>query len=1323
PFYNVAIAFGQFTEENGRTIRDIIHQNPAILHLASVYYVLSSEFDKNPWLIFTLRGLDLKKLLNITTEQIRGLSYPIPLEFIQTDNLVDTTSTSDDISGDASSQTTKPRGANSGIHKIPLQDRFILSCLQRNPPFSQSLDYWNVLDEFYRSLQKRDAVKKLFNIESAFKGVDLPKVAQVFSRSEIRIFAEDASLKMSSTSVLVKNPLFGEISVPHNLSEFGALIKERENFLRTDAGFGDIPFQLATPSKDMYESNDMLSIMSAPYTSTTPMIMRLTVWDTVRLLVSFPDQTDDSVGSPTYKWLWNLAQLTQVLVSACAILPDVLADSSMPTPALNETKLNNQDKRFRIIWKPLSTSRPVADQITFLSSLYPEQAPITVKGEDSDSVDIKGGGQRGCVYIRQQDGTFGALHPTSAGAVVLSCVLTYAVTQHNFVHKKGSSKAGVPKESQAFFQGFVFVPISITERSTGISIAKWAGVFNMMKADFDVTIQLQPVRTPSQPYDAGTYQLSLLCQDTQPAKGAIPSSSTTQQHTVRTYVQQRPHLKVPVLRFLASLGPYLKGIEMLFSQDTIVLTGEAFEAFILDTAGMLANLGISMVLPKELQRIFRPKAVLQPVNEDFLKEDRQKSANQATYLKLAQLLKFEWRIAMTPEPAADMADDDAGDGKDGSKTNAAQKLMNPSEFRTLVEGGRRLIRIKEEEAGVAGGDTFIRLDADDLKQITTTISKKPPTLTGLEVIRAGLGDQSIVLEANLQKYLTEMFRTKNHPVPSGLKATLREYQFRGYEWAISNLAHGFGVILADDMGLGKTIQTIAVLLNLKEKALSLGQAAPQTLLVVPTSLISNWLKELARFAPSLVATTFYGANRSASDLGLNAGADEDEEEAEGPPAKKRRVSSSSTSKKRGKQAGPQLQTYDIVITSYGTARREADALKKKKFACIVLDEAQNIKNRQSQTSKLIKAISSASTYRIALSGTPVENNLSELWSIFEFTLPKYLGTFKEFGDTYARPIEKDRDQSKLVALRAVSAPFMLRRLKTDKNIIKDLPPKIVDNKMASLSAQQAGIYESVVENITKQIMDPNLEKKKKRGLVLKLITSLKQLSFFEVSLSIPSICNHPIQFSAEAQTATQPTLPSTSTMDLDDINDEEEAESTNGAKRRGPLVNIEDVKRAAREAGKAGTLVNASGKAKMLMTVLEGVLARGDKVLIFTQRDDCVNKFQTDPSAQVFILSLKAGGVGLNLTAANHVIHYDLWWNPSVEAQATDRAFRIGQTKTVFVHRFICKGTFEEKIQEMLERKKELSDMSVHEGEKWLGDLSDEEIKELFSMRPAVAEE
>lgn len=540
------------------------------------------------------------------------------------------------------------------------------------------------------------------------------------------------------------------------------------------------------------------------------------------------------------------------------------------------------------------------------------------------------------------------------------------------------------------------------------------------------------------------------------------------------------------------------------------------------------------------------------------------------------------------------------------------------EFLALVKEQGELIRYKEN---------FITLSAQELKDILANANKKV-SLNSMDILREKLSANAF-LDSSLESFIENLFLPKKITIPATLNANLRAYQERGITWMLSNLLNNFGVILADDMGLGKTVQSIAVLLYLYENK----HAKKSSLVVVPTSLLNNWQNELVKFAPSLDFSIYYGSSRKLLDS-------------------------------------------RIIITTYDTLKRD-DELKQQSFDVLIIDEAQKIKNPDTQAAIAIKEIKTK--YRIALSGTPVENSLTELWSIFDFTLKGYLGNLKYFTERFVKPIEIEKCQSAAATLKRVTAPFMLRRLKTDSSIISDLPDKIVIDEYISMTTKQAALYQGIVDETILRLQ--TLEPKERFGLVFKLITELKQ------------VCNHPRNYDK-----------------------------------------------------KSDFEADLSGKALMLLELLETIVSKGEKVLIFTQyvemlnilceiiekemlieplrldgsmsknaRNSVVEIFEKSKEHPIFILSLKAGGVGLNLTEASNVIHYDLWFNPAVENQATDRAFRIGQNKNVFVYRFITKNSFEEKIDNMIKAKLAIGEMSISVGEKSISSMSNDEIKELFS--------
>ncbi|WP_018684731.1 DEAD/DEAH box helicase [Actinokineospora enzanensis] len=492
----------------------------------------------------------------------------------------------------------------------------------------------------------------------------------------------------------------------------------------------------------------------------------------------------------------------------------------------------------------------------------------------------------------------------------------------------------------------------------------------------------------------------------------------------------------------------------------------------------------------------------------------------------------------------------------------------------------------------------------------------------------------------LADLLSGSVETRLEPVdtPEGFTAELRPYQRRGLAWLAFLDRLGLGACLADDMGLGKTVQLLAL-----ETWARASEQRPPTLLVCPMSVVGNWQREAERFAPGLRVHIHHGADRLT-----------------------------------GADLADAVSGADLVITTYALATRDAEVLAELTWDRVVLDEAQNIKNSASRQSQVLRAL--PARHRVALTGTPVENRLAELWSIMDFANPGLLGPLTRFRARFAVPVERHGDEEAAARLRRITGPFVLRRVKTDPAIIDDLPEKLEMKQLCNLTAEQASLYRAVVDDMLVKIDEA--EGVQRKGLVLATMTRLKQ------------VCNHPAHF-----------------------------------------------------LGDGSRIPGRSGKLARLEEILEEVLAQGERALCFTQftefggmlvphlaarfdtevlflhggtpkrqRDAMVERFQSGDGPSIFLLSLKAGGTGLTLTAANHVVHLDRWWNPAVEDQATDRAFRIGQRRDVQVRKFVCIGTLEERVDAMIEDKKALSRLVVGAGENWLTELSTSELRELVTL-------
>jgi SNF2 family DNA or RNA helicase len=576
-------------------------------------------------------------------------------------------------------------------------------------------------------------------------------------------------------------------------------------------------------------------------------------------------------------------------------------------------------------------------------------------------------------------------------------------------------------------------------------------------------------------------------------------------------------------------------------------------------------------------------------------------------------------------------------------------IISIDEFEKLVKSKLPLVKIKDQWVEFKPHEIKLAQKFFKKNQKKNTMQLKEALSMGLGEMENEFGIQVTGIEGDgwVGDFLDKFKSFKKNKeittikVPSTFNGILRQYQEKGVSWLAFLNNFKFGACLADDMGLGKTIQLIALLLHDKENDKT---CILPTLIIGPMSILGNWQREFEKFAPSISVLIHHGPHRLKE-----------------------------TAFKE------QAENYSVVITTYSLAHKDKDSLSKIQWGRIVLDEAQNIKNPSTKQTQAIKSLQS--TNKIAMTGTPVENRLTELWSIMEFLNPGYLGNIKEFRKTFATPIEKYNDATQSELLKQLVQPFILRRLKTDKKIIGDLPDKIELKVFCNLTKEQASIYEAVVENMLEKI--ESTEGIERKGLVLATLMKLKQ------------VCNHPAQFAK----------------------DNSQLQS-----RSGKLIRLEEM--------------------------VEESLSEGDGILIFTQfkemgfilkkrlqdkfkceipflyggtkkknRDIMIQQFQDNVAEKnIFILSLKAGGIGINLTSANRVFHYDRWWNPAVEDQATDRAYRIGQKENVQVHKFVCMGTLEERIDGMIEQKKNLADKIIHSGQDWITEMSTDKLKSLFKL-------
>ncbi|MFC0215556.1 DEAD/DEAH box helicase [Paenibacillus chartarius] len=663
--------------------------------------------------------------------------------------------------------------------------------------------------------------------------------------------------------------------------------------------------------------------------------------------------------------------------------------------------------------------------------------------------------------------------------------------------------------------------------------------------------------------------------------------------------------------------------------------------FLAEGSVRLAEAGCTVFLPAWWERIRKQRPRLRAKLRTSVG-----STNDAMF-GLQQIMQFDWKLAI-------------GDME-----------LTEDEFRKLLTEKKQLVRIRGQ---------WIQLDAETLAQLEQAlkqVSKKNGMslrevlalhFSGGQEAVEGLPDDDMLdedlsrmlkLEVELNDHLRHMVdqltSLSSIPLmepPPSFQGSLRHYQIEGISWLLFLRRFGLGGCLADDMGLGKTIQWITYLLHVKrQQAMSPDIEPAPSLLICPTSVLGNWQMELKRFAPTLRVHLHYGPQRL-----------------------------------KGEAFAIAAGEADLVLTSYTLSHLDETELGSVEWSSICLDEAQNIKNAYTKQASAIRRLKGF--HRIALTGTPIENRLTELWSIFDFINPGYLGSVREFTHRYVTAIEKTRDPELMGQVQRLIRPFLLRRLKKDPAIQLDLPEKNESKTFVSLTAEQGSLYENFIRDMFERL--DKLPVMQRRGLILSALTRLKQL------------CNHPSLLLKEPP----------------------------GAPWQGRSNKVERllemVQELRQEGDKCLVFTQFVETGHLLQRILEQEL--GEKVLFLhggtpkAVRDQMIAGFQDDKApveetGAIFLLSLKAGGTGLNLTAANHVFHFDRWWNPAVENQATDRAFRIGQTRHVQVHKFVTLGTLEERIDELIERKAGLSQQIVGGGENWITELSTEELRELFTLR------
>ncbi|MEX0170041.1 SNF2-related protein [Streptomyces sp. LMG1-1-1.1] len=692
------------------------------------------------------------------------------------------------------------------------------------------------------------------------------------------------------------------------------------------------------------------------------------------------------------------------------------------------------------------------------------------------------------------------------------------------------------------------------------------------------------------------------------------------------------------LRRAARAWPPLAPLLSAAVPDTVDLADEEVTELLGPAAQALAATGVQVHWPRELAERLTARAAIGPVDPGREGTGEHPSSSA-----------FSSSVASSDSPDDSSPSSSSFSSSLPSFLSADALLsfhwrfavgdqeLTRAELDGLAEAGRPLVRLR---------DRWVLVDPAELRRARAQQDRKVTPVDALAAVLTGTTEiDGRAVEVAATGWLERLRERLADPdggrpeiaQPAALTATLRDYQLRGLDWLHRMTSLGLGGCLADDMGLGKTITVIALHLHRQTDPASAGP----TLVVCPTSLMGNWQREIEKFAPGTPVRRFHGAHRDLEEL-TDGG---------------------------------------FVLTTYGTMRLDAARLAARNWGLVVADEAQHVKNPYSATARQLRTIGARA--RVALSGTPVENNLSELWAILDWTTPGLLGSLGAFRTRFAAAVEGGADPAAAGRLAALVRPFLLRRRKSDPGIAPELPPKTETDRAVSLTPEQAGLYEAVVRETLEAIA--RADGMERRGLVMQLLTALKQ------------ICNHPAQYLKE--------------------------ERPRIAGRSGKLELLDELLDTIL-AEDARTLVFTQyvGMARLLETHLA---ARGVRTQFLhggtpvAEREAMVARFQ-DGGVPVFLLSLKAAGTGLNLTRAEHVVHYDRWWNPAVEAQATDRAYRIGQDRPVQVHRLIAEGTVEDRIAAMLDRKKDLADSVLGTGSdapRELTELTDAELAELVRLR------
>ncbi|MDH7473328.1 MAG: DEAD/DEAH box helicase [Anaerolineae bacterium] len=937
----------------------------------------------------------------------------------------------------------------------------------------------------------------------------------------------------------------------------------------------------------------------------------LTPTQALALLVPLPLEPHPGVAVGSDLRFWNTAaKFALELLARQRFMPALVREGSVEPPSL------------RAIWQPVLDEAEDQERVNCLVRAMP---PVC-RGLKAAGRSVKGSEP---VAAR-------ALVESFLGAIVDAAVREWGAPSLSLPRRRDQ-----PLDLARLWLAALFSPDGVLDVPTAqrsklaVFYDQWRAWTEQLRVagdgGFRICFRLEPPEQPAlgQP-DVRDWVLRFFLQATDDLSLLVPAGKVWRERgsTLR-FLNRR--FEQPQERLLAGLGlasrmfPPLERSLRSARPEACALTVHEAYTFLRETALLLESSGFGVLVPPWWHKRGARLGVRLQLSPSQKSSQKSEQVVSSGLLSLDSLVQYNWQLSLGDEPLS----------REEFDKLAALKMP-------LVQIRGQWVELQPEQVEAAIRFWEAQRDQGEmsLREALRMSLAQDDTAGGLPVT----GVEATGWIKDMLQQLTQAAGAERElpllSAPQGFVGELRPYQARGFSW-LAFLRHwGLGACLADDMGLGKTIQAIALLLHDRER----GYRRP-TLIVCPTSVVGNWQREVARFAPGLRVMVHHGSDRLT-----------------------------------GEDFVAEAQQHDLVISSYSLVRRDEETLSAVQWGGVILDEAQNIKNpsaKQSQAARRLPA-----DYRLALTGTPVENRLSELWSIMEFLNPGYLGSREKFRQRFALPIERYQDEETARRLKSLIGPFVLRRVKTDPRVIQDLPEKMEMKVYCNLTPEQATLYEAVVRDSLRQIEEA--EGIQRRGVVLSTLLKLKQ------------VCNHPAQFLGDGSAL---------------------------ADRSGKLARLTEMLEEALSVGdRALVFTQFAEMGEMLKTHLQATF--GGEVLFLhggtpvKQRERMIARFQEDAHGPaIFVLSLKAGGLGLNLTRANHVFHFDRWWNPAVENQATDRAFRIGQTRDVLVHKFICVGTMEERIDELIESKKALAETVIGTGEAWLTELSTEQLRDLFTLR------